>query len=80
MKTSSCKGCTASIIWATTVNGKVMPLDAKPDPTGHFTLSPDKSAKLWALPAAPSDAPDRLRYTSHFATCPAAGRFRKESA
>lgn len=68
-----CRSCEAEIIWASTVTGKAMPIDAAPSESGNLVYGNG------AVSTA-SDEDRRLhrpRYTSHFATCPDAPRFRK---
>lgn len=75
MKTSQCSGCRAEIIWTTTRNGKKMPVDAEPDPEGIIVLEFDGDE-----PFAIYDNRRLIegeRYTSHFATCPKRGEFRR---
>jgi hypothetical protein len=75
------ESCRAPIIWACTVNGELMPVDAEPDPLGNVELVPP--APCGAAPTAVVHAPDQplmfgteLRLP-HFATCPDAARWRK---
>jgi hypothetical protein len=72
---SSCRSCGASIIWARTVAGKLIPLDAETTtlPAGHFRLE-----TRFNPPTAVSVLPGPV-YASHFATCPQADEWRKES-
>lgn len=86
MKTAECRSCGAPMIWAETANGKRMPVDADPVEGASFVLveAPDDGrllaihvSKAWPdyMAAGEVDAADR--YTSHFATCPDAGKFRR---
>jgi len=59
-----CRTCQAAIIWAVTVSGKRMPLDAKPEV--RFILNEDTGTTS-----------ARKTYMSHFATCPNAAQHRK---
>ena len=79
---SRCKGCGARIKWVKTPSGKNVPIDK-----GAVTILPDKDGfiavvtldgrvirgnlTMYGTPGAVTG------YTSHFATCPAADRFRK---
>lgn len=36
----ACGSCDAPIIWASTVKGRPMPVDAEPDPDGNILLEP----------------------------------------
>lgn len=67
MAASRCKGCGANIIWAVTVAGKRVPLDAKCEQRFLLTANegPENEVEL------------RHVYTSHFITCPKANEFRK---
>lgn len=82
MKTSLCRSCGASIIWAVTSTGRKMPLDAQPVPssvkTGRFrlTLGPDDSVLAQFVPAYAEDDAEDL-HLSHFATCPQSPGWRK---
>lgn len=67
-----CRSCAAPIIWARTEKGKAMPLDAEPDQRGNCWF--DDGGKMRVGGA---DRPDRLRYLSHFATCPQAATHRR---
>lgn len=57
-----CDGCGEEIKWIKTPRGKSAPLDAKP-------------VKMWVHYMGEWQMRDC--YTSHFATCPQAGMFRK---
>jgi hypothetical protein len=61
-----CRSCNAAIIWATTENGKSMPLDAAPVAQVGVFMFDNGYAK----------APPKV-YRSHFATCPNADQHRK---
>lgn len=73
MAADRCSSCKAPIFWALTAKGKRMPLDAQPDPQGIVWLH-GGVAHVGDQPPA-MGATDR--YTSHFATCPNAGKWRK---
>jgi hypothetical protein len=75
------KECGADIYWVITSDKKKMPINAKPDPVGGWvvTLSA-KDGELYAEVHVPARHYDRRRYTSHFATCPDAAKWRKEHA
>jgi hypothetical protein len=55
--------------------GASMPLDADPVESGNIVIRNDKAVLLTR-----GEDTDLPRYTSHFATCPHAKRFRKERA
>lgn len=75
-----CTSCKAAIVWAETVAGNRMPLDAGPNPDGnviavghtgeHMVVKVGTAEELAATPA------DR-RYLSHFATCTHPDRHRR---
>lgn len=76
---SKCKSCGADIIWLPTEGGKNMPCDAKPipyteDPAGNLTLVTNDGRVVKARADLNSD---NVGYTSHFATCPDANKWRK---
>lgn len=76
---SKCKTCGAEIIWLPTLGGKSMPCDAKPipykeDPAGSLTLVTSDGRVVKAKADISSD---KMGYTSHFATCPDADRWRR---
>ncbi len=64
---SPCKACQALVLWAITDIGKWAPFDVKP--TKQYMLKKDDTGRWHATAVAV--------YTSHFATCPKAGEFRK---
>ncbi len=80
-----CRSCGAPIIWARTEAGKPMPVDADPIDGGNVLLvatgtatpiarshpAVDPRIDGLAVEAAP-------RHTSHFATCPQAGKWRRK--
>jgi hypothetical protein len=54
-----------------------MPLDEDPDPDGNFTLDESHEPPVAEHIAGRMIAPKEERFTSHFATCPDAARFRR---
>lgn len=62
-----CSKCPARILWAKTVNGKMMPLDAKPEK--RYSVRQDQNGE-WVAEAV-------AVYTPHWSTCPKADEFRK---
>jgi hypothetical protein len=74
-----CRSCGAHILWAETVKGRRIPLDAEPTDGGNMTLE-DRGrykppiATVLVAGAAPNDKP---HYKSHFATCPNAANHRR---
>lgn len=78
MKTDKCRSCGRPIIWTITSKGKRMPVDAEPSPDGNVALDegPDGAVRASVTGPAPGLIPEP-RYTSHFATCPEAARWRR---
>lgn len=79
--TARCGSCTAAIVWATTDNGRAMPLNALPDPEGNVAVrreNGDLHARV--LKAGETAAPWERLGTSHHATCPSADLHRKRKA
>lgn len=73
-------------MWATSINGKRVPLDAEPDAEkGNLFLAANKGVGVAiALGGLTPEARVSARrvgvnlYVSHFATCPQAGEWRKK--
>jgi len=80
MSESICKGCGSKIIWVRTIQGKRMPLDPEPVEDGNIVLMPAGAMVLDAKTAGLGADVGARRYKSHFATCPAARKFRKKKA
>lgn len=70
----TCRYCRARIVWARTHAGKLMPLDADPDPDGNVMLTRREGAGPEATVLGPGDPlfmPEGMtRHMPHFATCP----------
>lgn len=75
---NECSACGAPIRWEKTENGKAMPLNQEPDPTGNVVLVPHPTAGILAhvLKKDEADRPG-TRYMPHHATCERAASFRK---
>ena len=76
---SVCKACGAPIIWIKLQSGKSMPCDAMPihfQPYGGYLKLISDDGIVFNNCAA-CDESELVGYMSHFATCPAAGQFRK---
>lgn len=73
-----CRSCNAPIIWATTENGRKIPLDEEPAerPTGLFRLEPIEGSNDQRAVSAVGEPV----YLSHFSTCPNADQHRKPAA
>ena len=54
-----------------------MPVNPEPDPKGNLVLYPDKGDNMAIAHNPAVHGPEVKRYVSHFATCPAAAKFRK---
>lgn len=74
---SRCRSCQAPIRWAATETGKRMPIDAEPAPDGNITVHRDDTGTVLATVHPVGADLEAPRWTSHFATCPAAGQHRK---
>lgn len=83
-----CKACGAEIVWIRMRSGRMMPCDAlqvlyTPDPkNGRLTLISEEGRIVKGNPAPVPIEPGIqccIGYGSHYATCPAADRFRRKS-
>ena len=77
---SKCKSCGAEIIWIKTASGKMMPCNPQKIsykntfPRGNMTLiTPEGKFVTGTIDLSSAT----YGYESHFATCPAASKFRK---
>lgn len=83
MRVAKCRGCGAPIVWIRTTGGKSMPCDAEPvlyrEKAGAAgkIITPNGMVLSCELDVAPCEA-DGAGYVSHFATCPAAEKFRRK--
>lgn len=75
---ATCRSCKAAIVWAETVNGKSMPVNAEPVDNGNLVLTPamDPRDPPQVRTLGRDEHAPMPRYTSHFATCPQAIAFR----
>lgn len=71
---SQCRACEAPILFARTVTGKLMPVDAVPVADGTLILD---GATVRHATFSDRDA-GRPLYVSHFATCTEAPLFRRK--
>ncbi len=71
IKVESCRSCSYPIVWATTADGKKMPVDAPTDPAGNVALNRSVSGTVTAV-AHTQDAlfDDGPRHLAHLVTCP----------
>lgn len=73
---SNCRSCNAEIVWAINEStGKPSPFDAAPDPKGRWAVHEDPEGGDHLVAYHDPDA--RVRYVSHFATCPNAQQHRR---
>jgi len=79
MKCDKCQSCGAPIIWTITAKNKRMPVDAEPDLEGLLVLDegPDGTVRSCVSSSLLTSLFQEVRYTSHFATCPEAARWRR---
>lgn len=75
-----CRSCQAPIIWATTSNGKSMPVDAVPVDEGnvelHWPGAPQLPIRATVHAQRPLGLTNVPLHLSHFATCPNAAEHR----
>lgn len=82
-----CRACGLEIVWAITDRGKRMPVDRTPALPGVGNLVLFFDVDLFGHPiddvqrvtAATPETKGGTTWVSHFATCPEAARFRKET-
>jgi hypothetical protein len=72
---ATCSSCRARIIFARTVHGKVMPVDAEPCEDGNVELLMEADGVHALVHAQPPLGAPPL-HLSHFATCPQASDHR----
>lgn len=82
-RTAWCRSCGAQIVWGTnTATGRPAPIDAAPSERGNISCYPaadgPRLVVLGAAKASAMRAAGQLLYLSHFATCPQAGKWRRE--
>lgn len=84
MNRTTCRSCTAPIVWASTSDGNAMPVDADPTPPGTVVFTGrDHIDTGIHRPEVVVLTQDDLftdptsRHTSHFATCPDADTWRR---
>lgn len=75
MKTATCGSCKASIVFATTENGRQMPIDPTPCEDGNVWIGEDGIARV--MGKGDETMVSMPLYKSHFATCQGAGSHRK---
>lgn len=76
-----CRGCGANIEWIRTRAGKNMPVDPAPvfviTGTGRGTFITDDGDTITGSASQENSGGAQVGFISHFATCLAAGRFRR---
>lgn len=73
-----CDACTARVEWREhTRTGKAALVNVEPDPAGNVVLVGPRRYAVLTKKERAAPAGDVPRHTLHFATCPAAVRFRK---
>lgn len=82
MKTCTCRGCGAPIVFIRTPGGKAMPCDAEPvtywqDALGLYKIVTPNGEVVSAKLEGDAQKATGIGYMSHFATCPAADKFRR---
>jgi len=85
MNKQHCRSCGAKILWAVTEKGKRMPLDAEPSEAGNIFLQHRPNQNPLAVytteeqrKATKGTLMEHRLFTSHFATCPQAKKWRKK--
>lgn len=76
-----CRSCNAPVVWARTAFQNVpMPLDWEPASDGNIlVLNEDRIIRAVVLPPGDERIATQTTYTSHFATCPDGGKWRRRS-
>lgn len=83
INTAKCRACGADIMFIKTVAGRTMPVNAKSvrfakgSGTEVFVLPNGEIVHGTSLQEGQADPNEMIGYTSHFATCPQAYKFRK---
>ena len=81
--TTHCRSCGAPIIWARTLNGKAMPLDAEPSSAGNITLhdtgdpQAPQARVLAGADLFDARSAETTLYLSHYASCPDSEKWRR---
>lgn len=76
MRATECRSCHAAIVFVRTASGKLIPLDAEPNPAGNVeVLDPDGSPLAQVHKAPPLFLTGAGPFMPHHATCPDAARW-----
>lgn len=83
MKTCSCRGCGAPIVFIRTPAGKAMPCDAEPvtywqNARGPYKIVTPNGEVISAKLEGDLQKATGIGFVSHFATCPKANQFRRK--
>jgi hypothetical protein len=70
-----CRSCNEPIIWARTVERKLIPVDVHPSRVGNILLVPRRNWPPMAEVRAPGSVAGKLR-TPHHMTCPQGSEWR----
>ncbi len=73
-----CRSCEAPILWAVTVKGRRIPLDAQPAHDGNIRLEDQGRFQPPIAIIVTGRIENQTLYKSHFATCPNAANHRKK--
>ncbi len=76
MKTATCRSCGAGIVWAKTKSGKLCPFDLTLSPEGKWGID-DRQTPPLAEKIEAHIGVSTPGFTSHFATCPDALKWRR---
>jgi hypothetical protein len=77
----NCLSCNADVFWVKTQRGNTMPVDVTPTENGNVYLRKDLTGQIIEAEVWKKDKCKNFTgplYTSHFATCPQAGKWRKK--
>ena len=77
--TDDCRACGAAIIWARTVNGKAMPVDAQPSKNANVRLTFEGQGVRAHVVKATLAFGSTTNRLSHFVTCPKADEWRRKA-
>lgn len=73
----TCKTCLGAVVWAKTITGKRMPIDAAPVKHGNIALEETDTGLVAHVLSPKALANAAERYVSHFATCREAAQHRR---
>jgi hypothetical protein len=70
-----CRSCGEEIVWAMTTAGRAVPINNRPKLGGNIELTYTAGAPPVAHVVKP--VPGKVRFVSHFATCPDASMWKR---